>query len=140
MNNYRHKDNKSGGAGKRSSVFRKLVNMTLLICLTALVISTAVCLTAIYSIRKTTVEDSINLGKDAARISETALIAELESKLTQAAQDKANLAESELSSYVSQVKFAASYAESLLSNRKKRMYVSRYRKWWDMDNAARTCR
>lgn len=115
MNNYRHKDNKSGGAVKRSSVFRKLVNMTLLICLTALVISTAVCLTAIYSIRKTTVEDSINLGKDAARISETALIAELESKLTQAAQDKANLAESKFSEYISSIKYAACYAEALLA-------------------------
>ena len=115
MNNYRHKGNKSGGAVKRSSVFRKLVNMTLLICLTALVISTAVCLTAIYSIRKTTVEDSINLGKDAARISETALIAELESKLTQAAQDKANFAESKFSEYISSIKYAACYAEALLA-------------------------
>lgn len=107
--------NEKGEVVNRSSVSRKLVNMTLLIGMAALSVSTVVCLTAIQSIRKTTVEDSVNLGQDAAKTSETALIEELEAELNQAAQDKAKLAEAKLSAYISSVRYAASYAESLLS-------------------------
>ena len=107
--------NEKGEVVNRSSVSRKLVNMTLLICMAALTVSTVVCLVAIQSIRKTTVEDSVNLGQDAAKTSETALIEELEAELNQAAQDKAKLAEAKLSNYIVSVRYAASYAESLLS-------------------------
>ena len=108
--------NEKGEVVNRSSVSRKLVNMTLLICMGALAVSTVVCLTSIQKIRKTTVEDSVNLGQDAAETSETALIEELEAELNQAARDKAKLAEAKLSAYMSSVGYAASYAETLLAN------------------------
>lgn len=108
--------NEKGEVVNRSSVSRKLVNMTLVICMGALAVSTIVCLTSIQRIRKTTVEDSVNLGQDAAQTSETALINELEAELNQAAQDKAKLAEAKLSAYISSAKIAASYAQTLLAN------------------------
>ena len=108
--------NEKGEVVNRSSVSRKLINMTLLICMGALAVSTIVCLTSIQKIGRSTVEDSMSLGQEAAKTSESALIEELEEKLNQAAQDKAKLAEAKLSAYISSVKYAASYAESLLSS------------------------
>lgn len=108
--------NDEGKVVTRSSVSRKLVNMTLLICIAALAVSTVVCLASIQQIRKTTVEDSVNLGKDAAKTSETALIKELESELNQTARDKAKFAEAKLAAYTFAIRYSASYAETLISN------------------------
>ena len=105
--------NEKGEQITGSSVSRKMINMTLVISMSALVVSTIVCLAAIQNIRKTTVRDSTNLGHDAAKISEDALLQELEKEISQTARDKTRIAGEKLSAYTNSAVYAASYAETL---------------------------
>lgn len=108
--------NENGETVTRASVSRKLINMTLIISMSALVVSTVVCLIAIQNIRVTTVRDSTNLGHDAAQISEKALMDELEKEISQAARDKTKIAGERLLAYTTSVMYAASYADTLYRN------------------------
>ncbi len=105
-----------GHTTRRSSMYRKIVNMTLMISMGALVVSTGVCLFAIQNVRNSTLQSSKELGMEAANTSQTALTSELEKAMMQAAQDKARLAEAKLHNYVNAIEYAASYAGTLYSD------------------------
>lgn len=100
----------------QSTVSKKLTNMTLIISMTALVVSTVICIGAISSIKTTAVDNSISLGQEAADGSEKALRSELEKEITAAATDKAMLADAKLKTYVASAHFAAGQAAALYSS------------------------
>lgn len=108
--------NEKGETVRQSSVSRKIINMTLLIGMSTLLISTMICLTAIQSIRNKTVTDSTSLGQRAAFISEQALMEELEQEMTQMTQNRAKLAEEKLSLYAKLIQYVASYAGTLYTD------------------------
>ena len=97
-------------------VSRKIVNMNLVIAMSALLLSAAICFVAIFSIRDSVVRDSDQLGQQSAMMSETALTDELEKELDQEADSKAKLAGEKLSAYAANVYHAAAYAGELLSD------------------------
>lgn len=104
---------KDGNEQIQSTLSKKLINMTLVISMLALIVSTVICIGAISSIKTTAVEKSTSLGQEASEISESALKKELEKELTTTATDKAMLAESKLRAYVSSAQYAADYAAAL---------------------------
>ncbi len=106
----------NGVTRTQSTLSRKLTNMTLVISVTALVISAVVCIASIMSIKTTSVGMSTELGKSAAERSEGALKAELEKELTNTVRDKAMLAEQKLRFYVSSAQYASDYAAELFGN------------------------
>ena len=103
----------NGVTVQKSSVSKKMLVTTLAFALITLVLSTAVCLSAIYFIRDSAVKSSTALGENASSISATSLTDELESKMQQLTRDKAKLAEAKLDTYAVSSMFAASYAKSL---------------------------
>lgn len=107
---------KEGNEQVQSTLSKKLINMTLVISMLALVVSTIICISAISSIRTTAVEKSMMLGQDAADVSEMALKKELEKELTSTATDKATLAEAKLKAYISSAQYASEFASALYSN------------------------
>ena len=108
--------NEKGETVRQSSVSRKIINMTLLIGMSTLLISTMICLTAIQSIRNKTVTDSTRLGQKAASISEQALMEELEQEMTQMTGNRAKLAEEKLSLYAKSIQYVAAYAGTLYTD------------------------
>ena len=108
--------NSDGELVKGTSVSRKTVNMTLIISIVALTLSTFVCMGAISRIKATTVQNSTNLGQNAARESEEALKSELEKSITRLVTDKAEYANAKFSEYASNVSTLAAYAETLLAH------------------------
>lgn len=107
---------KEGNEQVQSTLSKKLINMTLVISMLALVVSTIICISAISSIRTTAVEKSMMLVQDAADVSEMALKKELEKELTSTATDKATLAEAKLKAYISSAQYASEFASALYSN------------------------
>ena len=105
--------NEKGVTVQKSSVSKKIIVTTLAFAMITLVLSTIVCLSAISLIRDSAVKSSTALGEDASNISATSLTDELESKMRQLTQDKAELAEAKLDTYAVSSMFAASYAQSL---------------------------
>lgn len=103
----------NGVTRTQSTVSRKLTNMTLVISMAALVISTVICITAISSIKNTAVGQSTQLGHTAADVSEDALKAELEKELINTVTDKAMLAEEKLMGYVVSAQYAADTVQAL---------------------------
>lgn len=103
----------NGVTRTQSTVSRKLTNMTLVISMTALVISTVICVAAISTIKNTAVGQSTQLGRTVADVSEDALKAELEKELMNAVTDKAMLAEAKLMSYVASAQYAADTVRAL---------------------------
>ena len=101
---------------KGSSISKKIVNLTLIISILAITLSTFICLAAIYKIKDSTVEGSTDLGQQAALQSETALKTELESSMTQIVKDKADYADSILCSYADAVSVFSEYTTQLLSS------------------------
>lgn len=97
----------------QSTLSKKLINMTLVMSMLALVVSAVICISAITSIRTTSVEKSTLLGQEAAQVSEKALKKELENKLTTTATDKAMIAEAKLKAYIESAEYAADYAAEL---------------------------
>lgn len=106
----------SGNERVQSTLSKKLTNMTLIISMVALVIPTIICLSAISSIRNTSVDKSKELGQEAASLSETALRSELENELTSIATDKAMLAESKLKAYITSAQYAVEQASAIYDN------------------------
>lgn len=100
----------------RSSVSRKMITTTLTFTMLTLVLCVFVCLSAISSIRASTVQNSLDLGENASNTSATALTNELETEMQQLAGDKAKLAEAKLSAYSLSAMSAASFVESLYEN------------------------
>lgn len=90
---------KEGNEQVQSTLSKKLINMTLVISMLALVVSTIICISAISSIRTTAVEKSMMLGQDVADVSEMAL-----------------LAEAKLKAYISSAQYASEFASALYSN------------------------
>ena len=107
---------KEGNEQVQSTLSKKLINMTLVISMLALVVSTIICISAISSIHTTAVEKSMMLGQDAADVSEMALIKQLEKELTSTATDKTTLAEAKLKAYISSAQYASEFASALYSN------------------------
>ena len=103
----------NGVVVQKSSVSKKMIVTTLAFALITLILSTIMCLSAIYLIRDSAVDSSTALGEDASNISATSLTDELENKMQQLTQDKAKLAEAKLDTYAVSSMFAASYAKSL---------------------------
>ena len=86
---------KEGNEQVQSTLSKKLINMTLVISMLALVVSTIICISAISSIRTTAVEKSMMLGQDVADVSEMAL-----------------LAEAKLKAYISSAQYASEFAST----------------------------
>ncbi len=101
---------------KRTTMSRKLINLTLIISIGALVISMIVSLFAIHGIRTTTIKDSTNLGQEAALTSQTALRSEIEESMLATAQDKASLAEAKIRTYAVSTDYCAKIAEKIIQN------------------------
>ena len=105
-----------GKTVKGSSISRKTVNLTLMISIVSMVLSTLVCLGAAGKIRKTAVNDSEALGKQVAVLSEESLKTELENEMMDTVNAKAEITYEKLKSYAITAQNIASYAEMLLSN------------------------
>ncbi len=101
----------------RVSVSKKVILTTLWFSLVTLVLSTIICLSAIHFIRENAISNSIDLGESASAESSTALMHQLETKITNQAEDKTLLAEERLQDYSDAIKSAAAYAHSLYLNK-----------------------
>lgn len=110
----------TGKVYNKTFLARKIITMTLTISTVALLVSTGVGLRAIQGIRKTTVKESAALGTDASKISEDALMKQLELELNLTVHDKGRLASEQLSGYAYSIQMAANYASEL--NRDKDNY------------------
>lgn len=106
----------SGQTVKRSSVVRKMILTTITFAMLTLTVSTIICLSAIYFIKDSAVDNSKELGENASTISSEAMMDKLEESMQNQAKDKALLAEQKLSQYSDSVLYAVSYAEALLRN------------------------
>ncbi len=97
-------------------VSRKIVNLTLSVSITALLIATVICIAAIQDIRHTSVDTSRSLGDSASESSETALTSQLETEMLNQADYKADIADKKLTLYADLIEGAASSAGALLSS------------------------
>ncbi len=103
--------------GKKVSVTRKIILATLTFTLITLILSTVICLSAIHFIRHSAISGSKELGLSASEISSTAMMEQLEEKISNQARDKSLLAEQKLKVYSDAVLSAASYAHLLYANK-----------------------
>ena len=106
----------NGNPVRRSSVANKVILTTLAFSVIALVLTTIICLSAIQFIRVSAISNSIELGENASDVSSTAMMSQLEEKISNQARDKTTLAEQKLASYSDGIMSAASYAHALYSN------------------------
>lgn len=106
----------NGNVVQHSTVAKKMIFSALTFTMVTLVATMVVSLTAIHFIRSSAVDNSTTLGLEASQSSADALTNQLENKMRQLAEDKANLAEAKLNTYSTSVSFAASYAGTLLDN------------------------
>ncbi len=95
------------------SVSKKMIVNTIAFSMITLVLSTVISFSAIYLIRDSAVNGSKKLGDDAAHISASAMISELENNTMRQAADKAKLAEQKLATYSNAVSVSAKYATAL---------------------------
>ena len=95
------------------SVSKKMIVNTIAFSMITLVLSTIISFSAIYLIRDSAVSGSKKLGDDAAHISASAMISELENNTMRQAADKAKLAEQKLATYSNAVSVSAKYATAL---------------------------
>ncbi len=107
----------ASGEGKKVSVARKVILTTLTFSLVTLILSTLICLSAIHFIREDAVTGSKELGLNATEISTSAMMDQLEEKISNQARDKTLLAEQKLDAYSDAVLTAASYAHLLYANK-----------------------
>ncbi len=96
-----------------SPVQKKMAVNTIAFSMIALILSTILSFTAIYSIRDSAVEGSTRLGVDASRISSAAMVDEMEDNAIRLAEDKAKYAEEKLAGYKASTESAAAYATAL---------------------------
>ena len=107
----------SGKTVNRVSVSRKIILTTLTCTLLTLLLSVGTFLSAIYFIRDSAVENSQNLGSNAAAVSTEAMMEKLNESMKSQVDDKALLAQEKLTAYSDAVYFSASYASSLYANK-----------------------
>ena len=115
------------------SVAKKMVVTTITFSMAALILTTIISFSAIYTIRNSAVDGSTQLGMDASEISTTAMQQELEQNTARQAQDKARIAEQKLSVYAKSTGYAASYASSLFARAED--YPDREVEYASADNA-----
>ncbi len=98
------------------SISRKIVVITLTFAMVTLLLSTIISFSAIRRIQASAVNSSSQLGREAAEISSSSMISELERNSTRQVQDKAKLAEAKLAGYSRSVELAADYVTRLFES------------------------
>lgn len=98
---------------EKSSVSKKVILTTLTFSVITLVLTTVICIAAIQFIRVSAISNSVELGESASDVSSTAMIEQLEEKISNQARDKTVLAEQKLAAYSDAVQSAVSYANTL---------------------------
>ncbi len=107
----------------RDSIRTRLRRMVLLLCVASLLVSGAVGLVGLLTVRGRVLADNANLGETAARTSADALLAQMQQNLLNVVADKAGLADAELGRFDEQVGNFARYIGGLYAEPER--YVGR---------------
>lgn len=98
---------------EESPMQKKIAVNTIAFSIITLILSTILSFTSIYSIRDSAVDWSTKLGEDAARLSASAMIDELEDNTLRLTESKARFAEEKLGGYLAATESASAYATAL---------------------------